>query len=170
MILSLVVAASENNAIGGGNALLWKLPNDMKFFKNLTWGMVVIMGRKTFGSLGNKPLPGRMNIIVSRQADLIEQSPLLQLAGGLDAALQQAREADCKEVFVIGGGEIYQQALPIVNRIYMTRVHAVYDTADTYFEIPAEEFERVEHNFFKADERHAADYSFEVWERKRTEA
>ncbi len=170
MILSIVVAASENNAIGGGNALLWKLPNDMRFFKNLTWGMVVIMGRKTFESLGNKPLPGRMNIIISRQADLFDQSQVLRLAGGLDSALQLAREADCKEVFVIGGGEIYQQAMPTINRIYMTRVHAVFNAADTFFEIPAEDFERVEHSFFKADERHAADYSFEVWERRRTEA
>jgi dihydrofolate reductase len=169
MILSIVVAASENNAIGGDNALLWKLPNDMRFFKNLTWGMVVIMGRKTFESLGNKPLPGRMNIIISRQADLFDQSQVLRLAGGLDSALQLAREADCKEVFVIGGGEIYQQAMPSINRIYMTRVHAVFHDADTFFEIPAEDFERVEHSFFKADERHAADYSFEVWERKTSE-
>ena len=168
-MLSIVVAAAENNAIGGGNALLWKLPNDMRFFKNLTWGMVVIMGRKTFESLGNKPLPGRMNIIISRQADLFEQSQVLRLAGGLESAIQLAQEADCHEAFIIGGGEIYEQSMLHVNRIYLTRVHAVYDTADTFFEIPAEEFERVEHNFFKADDRHAVDYSFEVWERKNSE-
>jgi dihydrofolate reductase len=71
MIISLVVAASENNAIGLDNALLWKLPNDMKFFKNLTWGMPIIMGRKTFASMGSKPLLGRFNIVISRNPDAL---------------------------------------------------------------------------------------------------
>jgi dihydrofolate reductase len=166
MIVSVVVAAANNNAIGGNNSLLWKLPNDMRFFKNLTWGMVVIMGRKTFESLGNNPLPGRMNIIISRNSGLVEQSPMLRLAGSFESALQLAQEADCKEVFVIGGGEIYEQAMPFVNRIYITRVHAEFNTADTFFKMPASEFEMVDHSFFKADDRHAMDYTFEVWERK----
>lgn len=165
MQVSLVVAAGEDNAIGADNRLLWKLPNDMKFFKNLTWGMVVIMGRKTFASLGYKPLPGRMNIVITRDSSLLTPTSTLRSAGSLESALEAASEADCKEVFVIGGGEIYTMSMPHAATIYLTRVHAVFPEADTFFEFPEADFFRKQHTFFAADDKHALDYTFEVWER-----
>src|SRR5579863_7359177 len=132
MIISLIVAASTNNAIGKDNQLLWHLPNDMKFFKNTTWGMPVVMGRKTFDALSGNPLPGRFNFVVTRKKDWDPHNEKVKVAGTLDAALAAAAETDCKEVFVIGGGEIYAAAMPVADRIYMTRVHAVFE-GDTQF-------------------------------------
>lgn len=163
MNIALVVAAAENNAIGLNNKLLWRLPNDMKFFKNTTWGMPVIMGRKTFESLG-KPLAGRTNIVITRQKNW--EATGAQVVGSLQQALAAAGETDAKEAFVIGGGEIYALALPLANRIYLTRVHASFE-GDTFF--PA--FDQQQWNLlskldFEADEKHAYAYSFEVWGKK----
>ena len=94
MIISLIVAASENNAIGKNNQLLWHLPNDLRFFKNTTWGMPVIMGRKTFESV-NKPLPGRINIVITRQADW--KATDVTVARDLQDALKKAAETNCKK-------------------------------------------------------------------------
>ncbi len=164
MLISLVVAAAEDNAIGGGNTLLWKLPNDMKFFKNLTWGMVVIMGRKTFASMGYKPLAGRVNVVVSRDPGVIEKTETLLSAGSLEEALELARKTDCREAFVIGGGEIYKQALPLADKIYLTRVHASYPDADTFFTMDGS-FGQVESTSMPADDKHAVAYDFEIWEK-----
>ncbi len=103
MVISLVVAATENNVIGKDNRLLWRLPNDMKFFKNTTWAMPVIMGRKTFESMG-KPLAGRTNIVITRQKDWTAEGAIA--VQSLEDALQAAADTDAKEAFVIGGGEI----------------------------------------------------------------
>jgi dihydrofolate reductase len=163
MIISLIVAASENNAIGKNNQLLWSLPNDMAFFKNTTWGMPVIMGRKTYESMSGD-LKGRTNIVLTRK----KGEPLngaLQ-AASLDEAIKTAREeTDAKEIFVIGGGEIFKMAMPVANRIYMTRVHAHLE-GDTFFPaIDKSEWTLVSSNRFEADERHAYAYTFETWER-----
>lgn len=166
MMISLVVAASENNAIGLDNALLWKLPNDMKFFKNLTWGMPVIMGRKTFESMASKPLPGRINIVISRNPDALPSLENVWPASSLENAISLAHSTDCVEAFIIGGGDIYRQSITIAGRIYMTRVHASYPDADTFF--PA-----IDESLFKiadvvdmpADEKHAQAYRFETWQR-----
>src|SRR5688572_25265058 len=106
MTISLVVAASENNVIGKDNRLLWHLPNDMKFFKNTTWGMPVIMGRKTFESLG-KPLAGRTNIVMTRDKEWSAEGT--RVAPDMQQAMKTAAETDAKEIFVIGGGEIFKQ-------------------------------------------------------------
>lgn len=167
MIISIVVAAGEDNAIGEGNALLWKLPNDMKFFKNATWGMPVIMGRKTFESMSSKPLTGRLNIVITRQNNWGEDSNNFLVAKSLEHALEMAKTADCKEVFVIGGGEIYRQVLPIANRIYLTRVHASFPNADTFFApIDTHFFELSEQTNMQADEKHAFAYTFQIWDRR----
>ncbi len=129
MTITLLVAAAENNAIGKNNQLLWSLPNDMKFFKNTTWGMAVIMGRKTYESV-DKPLPGRFNIVITRQADWKAEG--VMVAADLNTALQKAKETNCNEIFVIGGGEIYKQSMEMADKIYMTRVHATLD-GDTFF-------------------------------------
>jgi dihydrofolate reductase len=166
MIISLVVAASENNAIGRDNALLWKLPNDMKFFKNLTWGMPVVMGRKTFESMASKPLPGRINIVISRNPGALPSLENVWPASSLEHALDLARSSDCLETFVIGGGEIYNQSITMADRIYMTRVHASYPDADTFFPAIDESLFRIENAMdMPADEKHALAYRFETWQR-----
>jgi dihydrofolate reductase len=162
MIISLIVAASENNAIGKNNQLLWSLPNDMKFFKNTTWGMPVIMGRKTFESL-KKDLPGRFNIVITRQPDLKANN--IVVAKDLNDALEKSVETNCKETFVIGGGEIYKQFIKVADRIYLTRVHTTIE-GDTYFpEIDQSKWKLVSNEDLKKDDKHAYDYSFQVWEK-----
>jgi dihydrofolate reductase len=166
MMISLVVAASENNAIGLDNSLLWKLPNDMKFFKNLTWGMPVIMGRKTFASMASKSLPGRINIVISRNPEVLPIQENVWPANSLEHALELARSSDCREAFVIGGGEIYKQCITIADRIYMTRVNANYPDADTFFPAIDESLFRIADAVdMPADEKHAQAYRFETWQR-----
>ncbi len=162
-MVSLVVAASTNNAIGKDNQLLWHLPNDLKFFKNTTWGMVVVMGRKTFEAV-NKPLPGRINIVITRQANWTAEG--VMTATDLDDALKKARETNCKEIFVIGGGEIYKQSMAISNKIYITRVHATLD-GDTFFPVIDEsKWALASNEDFETDAKHAYGYSFQVWVKK----
>jgi len=163
MIISLVVAASTNNAIGKNNQLLWHLPNDLKFFKNTTWGMVVIMGRKTYESV-NKPLPGRINIVITRQAGW--NAAGVTVATDLQDGLKKAAATNCKEAFVIGGGEIYKWAMSIADKIYITRVHATLD-GDTFFpEIPERQWELVSNEDFEKDDKHQYNYSFQLWRKK----
>lgn len=163
MIISFAVAASENNVIGKNNQLLWSLPNDMKFFKNTTWGFPVIMGRKTFESLG-KPLAGRTNIVITRQADYKAEGIIV--VASLDEAIKAAETTDAREAFVIGGGEIFKQALPVAEKIVLTRVHTVIE-GDAFFpELNPEEWEMEWHQDFEPDEKHAWAYSFQIWRRR----
>jgi dihydrofolate reductase len=162
MIISLVVAASTNNAIGKDNQLLWNLPNDMKYFKNVTWGMPVIMGRKTFDSLG-KALTGRKNIVITRQQGWKADNVIV--VKSLDDAIFVAKETDANEIMVIGGGEIFKIAFEKAKRIYITRVEAVLE-GDTYFPaIDPKVWHLVSQKDHEADEKHAYAYSFQVWER-----
>jgi len=164
LVISLVVAAAENNAIGKNNQLLWHLPRDMKFFKNITWAMPVVMGRKTYESMGGEPLSGRKNIIITRQAEWKRDAVFT--VSSLDAAILLAEKMDYKELFVIGGGEIYRQAFHRADKIYMTRVHAELE-GDTFFPaIDESEWKRVSNADNPADEKHAYAYSFQLWERK----
>jgi dihydrofolate reductase len=166
MIISLILAASSNNAIGKQNALLWHLPNDLKFFKNTTWGMPVIMGRKTYESIAGEPLPGRFNIIITRKQDFNPGNESVWVVNTLDQAIAKAKETNCKEVFIAGGGEIYAAALPLADRIYLTRVHANFPDAEIFFTgFNENEWTLQSKLDFKADEKHAYDYSFQVWER-----
>ncbi|MGZ5246814.1 MAG: dihydrofolate reductase [Flavitalea sp.] len=161
--LSLVVAASENNVIGKDNHLLWHLPNDLKFFKNTTWGMPVIMGRKTFESVG-KPLPGRTNIVISRQEGWSAEK--ITVVRSLEEAIEQSSSMDAREAYIIGGGEIYKQSMDLADRIYITRVHTELE-GDTFFPaIDTNKFELVSSLPFEADEAHQYAYTFEVWQRK----
>lgn len=162
-MISLIVAAAENNTIGKNNQLLWHLPNDLKFFKNTTWGMPVIMGRKTFESV-NKPLPGRFNIVITRQHGWNAAGVIV--ATDLDDAIKKASESNCKEIFIIGGGEIYKQGFEIADKIYLTRVHANID-GDTFFPVINENKWRLTSSQdFTTDEKHAFAYSFQTWERR----
>lgn len=162
-MISLVVAASLNHAIGKDNQLLWHLPNDLQFFRNTTWGGAVVMGRKTFDSI-RKPLPGRTNIVITRQPDW--QFPGVKRASGLDEAVRLSEEAGCREVFIIGGGDIYRQALPMADRIHLTRVEAVLD-GDVFFPEPdPQQWELQESIRFEADEKNPLSHRFERWERR----
>lgn len=163
MIITLVVAASRNNVIGKDNQLLWRLPNDTRYFKNVTWGMPVIMGRKTFESLG-KPLGGRTNIVLTRNSGWKAQG--VTTVKNLDDALFLAKEMDVKEVMVIGGGEVYKMAMPKAGRIHITRVEADLE-GDAYFpEIDPLLWKLVSREDHPADEKHQYAYSFQVWERR----
>ena len=162
-MISLIVAAAENNAIGKNNQLLWHLPNDLKFFKNTTWGMPVIMGRKTFESV-NKPLPGRFNIVITRQAEWKADGVIV--ASDLQDALKKAAETNCKEFFIIGGGEIYKQAFQLADKIYLTRVHTEIE-GDTFFSVVKEtEWQLKENHDFEINDKHKFSYSFQTWLRK----
>lgn len=161
MTISLVVAAANNNVIGKDNQLLWRLPNDMRFFKNVTWGMPVVMGRKTFESL-KEPLKGRKNIVLSRQRLVGEN---VVVVNSLDDAIFLVKQMDVKEMMVIGGGEIYKLAFEKAKRIYLTRVDASPE-GDAYFPaIDPKVWKLVSQQDHEADAQHAYNYSFQVWER-----
>jgi dihydrofolate reductase len=162
MIISLVVAAANNNAIGKDGQLPWCLPNDMKYFKNITWGMPVIMGRKTFESLG-KALTGRKNIVITRQHAW--KADGVVVVKNFEDALFVAKETDAKEAMIIGGGEIFKMAFEKAKRIYITRVKAEPD-GDTFFPvIDPKVWRLVNKKDHDADEKNEYAYSFQVWER-----
>jgi dihydrofolate reductase len=161
-MLSHIVAVSENNVIGSNNELPWKLPDDFKYFKNKTWAMPVIMGRNTYESM-KKDLPGRINIVVTRKTDWHPDNVFV--APDIEKAISQAKESDAKEIFIIGGGEIFKQTIGIVDRIYLTRVHTTID-GDTYYpQIDASQWKLVKSDPHRADERNNYPYTFEVWEK-----
>jgi len=163
IILSFIVAADENNVIGKDNQLPWHLPSDMKYFKNQTWGMTVIMGRKSLESLG-KPLQGRKNIVITRQPGWKAEGAVV--VKSMEDAMFVASNTDALEIMVIGGGEIYKEFFTKANRIYITRVDAEFEEADTFFPvISAKEWHLVSQKNHEADEKNAYNYSFQVWER-----
>jgi len=161
-MIALIVAASENNAIGKNNQLLWHLPNDLKFFKNTTWGSVVIMGRKTFESV-NKPLPGRINIVITQQTNW--QAEGVITVHSVEEAIEKGYQTNCKDLFIIGGGEIYRQSLNLADKIIMTKVHTSIE-GDTFFpEIDIKEWTKTKSTHFEADDKNAFSHTFEAWER-----
>jgi dihydrofolate reductase len=165
MKLSIIVAASENNAIGKNNQMLWNLPEDMRFFKNTTWGLPIIMGRKTFEALGSKALPGRFNIIVSRSQVFASGNPEIQYADSLNKAIELAKKMDAKEAFIGGGGQIYKESILICDTIYMTRVFSFLE-GDAFFpEIPSDFFQMTYSKKVVADEKHAFDMDFQTWKK-----
>ena len=161
--IAMVVAASTNNAIGKNNNLLWHLPNDLKFFKNITWGFPVIMGRKTFEIL-MKPLPGRISIVVTRQPNWKAEGAIT--ATDLKDAVKKGEATNAKQLYIIGGGEIYKQSMEIADTIYITRVHAVLE-GDAFFPVIDEsKWELASNEDFPADDKHAFAYSFQVWKKR----
>lgn len=160
-MVAILVAASENNIIGKGNSIPWRLPADMRYFRRLTTGNVVIMGRKTFDSIG-KTLPDRANVIVTRQNDF--RVPGAFVAHSLRDALEKGR-ASGKDVFVIGGEEIYRQALPYVDRVYLTRIHAHIDGDACFPQLDRKEWLLVSTESKTPDEKHKFAFDFEVYQR-----
>ena len=164
-MLSLIVAISENHVIGREGQLPWHLSADLKRFKQLTMGHHIVMGRKTYDSIGRQ-LPGRTSVVLTRQTDWAVEGVLT--ASDLETALELA--GDDEEVFVIGGSQIYQLALPLVDRLYVTRVQASV-SGDTYFpEITGEQWQLEQNDSFSADEKNDHDYSFLIYSRIATES
>lgn len=165
-MITLIVAATKNNAIGKDNKMMWHLPNDLKHFKNTTWGFPIIMGRKTFESLG-KALPGRENIVVTRNEDWEAEG--VTVAYSLEEAIEKAGVSNTKEIFIAGGGKIYKQAMEIADKILITRVTADLE-ADTFFpKISKKDWKLVNEEPHHADDKHNFDYSFRTWMRRESE-
>lgn len=157
MLISIIVAVSENGVIGKDNQLIWRLPEDLKRFKALTLGHPIIMGRKTFESIG-KPLPGRTSIVITRNTDFKVDGALV--VHSLDEALKEAKKIEEQELFVIGGGELYKQALPMADKLYITEVNTITD-GDTFFNISSpEQWEETERTAHQADDRHKFSFNF----------
>ncbi len=163
MIVSIIVATSLNHAIGKDNQLLWHLPADLKFFKTTTMGCPVVMGRKTFQSIG-RTLPGRQNVVITRDKNFNADNQFdLTVVGSIDEALVKLHAE--KEVFILGGGEIYKQSIDSVDTIYITLVHTVID-GDVYFpEIDKSKFDLVWEEKHVADEKNKFDFTFQKFER-----
>ena len=160
MTISIIVAVSENNVIGKNNDLLWRLPDDMKFFKNTTIGHPVIMGRKTFESFG-KPLKERKNIIITRQKDYHPDGVVV--VHDLENAIEEAQKEGIEEIFIIGGGEIYKQAISLTDRIYLTLVHHTFEDGDTFFpELAPEEWSEEKREEHLPDNRHQYAFTY-LW-------
>lgn len=158
MILSIIVAQASNRAIGKDNDLLWHLPSDLKRFKALTTGHTILMGRKTFESLPKGALPNRRNVVISRSVTRIDGA---EVYPSLEQALSALSAQE--EVFVIGGGEIYAQTLPLAQRLYLTEVHASYPEAHTFFPaIALEEWQEQERIEQEQDEKHAHSYTYRL--------
>jgi dihydrofolate reductase len=164
--LALIVAAAENGVIGRNNALPWRLPEDMRYFKRVTMGKPIVMGRKTFESIG-KPLPGRTNIVVTRNPAF--QAEGIKVASSLAAALELAQHIalldGADEVVVIGGAEIYQAALPHADRLYLTEVHASVEGDAALPAIDWTQWREVSREQHGAQAPNQYDYSFVCFER-----
>lgn len=167
MKVSIIVAVGENNAIGKDNQLLWHLPRDMKFFKEKTMGHIVVSGRKNYESIPEKfrPLPGRTNIIITHNTNYTLPGALVMHS--IDEALEYARSIREEEVFIIGGGEIYNLVRDrnLADRIYLTRVKSEF-TADTFFRpLDEEGWKLKQDEQFLKDEKNMFDLSFQIWEK-----
>ena len=165
MIVSLVVAVADTGVIGRDNALPWHLPDDLKHFKRVTLGKPVVMGRKTFESIG-KPLPGRTNIVVTRDTNYRREG--VTVVHSADAALAAAGEAE--EVMVIGGADLFRLFLPRARRVHLTRVHG--NVAGDVHWPPLDEdlWHRSDAQAHPADERHSYAMTFELWEKRQSAA
>ena len=156
---------ADNRVIGRDGGLPWRLPADMRHFKDLTTGHPVIMGRRTYDSVG-EPLPGRRNIVITRDPELRYEG--VEMARDLEQALALAAGDD--EIFVAGGAEIYRLALPVADRIYLTVVHAEVDGDTVFPQFNADDWLLTSDVRHEADDRHSHPSSFRVYERRRTDA
>lgn len=155
MKISIIVAMDANGVIGSDNELPWHLPADLQHFKKTTMGKPILMGRKTYESIG-RPLPGRTNIVITR--DSRYQAAGCVVVNSIDAAMEAAGEQD--EIMVIGGAEFYRQVLPHTNTIYLTRIHATFDGDTAFPELKDADWREVERSDQAADEKNPHDYSF----------
>lgn len=161
-MITIVVAMGIKNEIGADNQLLWHLPEDLKHFKEITSGHPIIMGRKTYESIG-KPLPNRTNIVVSRKKNWFEEGVLI--VGSLKEALKFAKKID-ENIFVIGGGNIYEQTIDLADKLEVTLVKTE-QKADIFFpKIDLKVWEKTSENCVSKDEKHAYDFCFQTFVKK----
>jgi dihydrofolate reductase len=162
-VLKILVAFDENRVIGKNNALIWHLPADLKRFKALTTGHVIIMGRKTFESIG-RPLPNRTTIVISRQQDL--QIDGVILTHSVEEAILKAKSISRDDIFIVGGAEIYQLSLPLADQILVTQLHDIFE-GDAFFpEISPAIWEVAEQERGITDEQNAYQFSYITYARK----
>lgn len=155
MIISIITAMDENRLIGKENGLPWHLPADLQFFKKMTLGKPIVMGRKTFESIG-RPLPGRKNIVLTRNPDYIENG--CEVVTSLDEAVSVA--GDVEELVIIGGANLYQQTLPVADRLYVTQIHGKFEGDAWFPEVDNSQWTEVWREDHQADEKNSVDYSF----------
>jgi len=168
MILSIIVAVAENGVIGKDNKLIWSLPADMKFFKEKTTGHFIITGRKNYESIPEKyrPLPNRTNIIITRQKNYHAGQGTVVVSSIEEALTYAQAHNDKEEVFIIGGAEIFNQVLPVCNKVYLTRIHHHFE-GDVFFnDLPEDEWKLIHSEERAADEKNKYPYTFQTWERK----
>lgn len=166
MNISIIVAVAQNNVIGKDNRLIWHLPADMKFFKEKTTGHCVVMGRKSYEALPEnfRPLPNRTNIIITRQNKYSEQGAVV--LNSLEAAINFAREKGESECFIIGGGEIFREAIPLTNKIYLTKIFKKFE-GDTFFpDLDETKWMQTEYHEHHPDEKNKFHYAFFTFIRK----
>jgi dihydrofolate reductase len=161
--MNIIVAISENNAIGKSGDLLCYLPDDLKHFKALTTGATVVMGKKTFFSLPRRPLPNRRNIVLTRDESFTHE--------GVDVAHSieylQSMLMEDEKVFIIGGGEVYRQFIPLVSALHITHVHHVWEDADTFFPaIDPDIWQCIDEEHHPADDKHAYAFTFSTYVRR----
>ena len=168
MLISLIVAHSSNRVIGIDGQLPWHIPEDLKYFKAITTGKPIIMGRKTFDSIG-KPLPGRLNIIITKNTDLIIEECVV--VNNLEAAITEAKnylkmqDSEQEEIFIIGGAQIFKQSMQFVNKIYITEVHAEYE-GDVFFgELSSNDWIEVSRDLHDS-ENDKIPFSFVIYKKK----
>ena len=170
MILSHIVAVSENEVIGKDNSLLWKFPEDMQYFKKRTMGKIMIMGRKTFDSFG-KPLPKRFHIVISRSA-IDSQNEMVKYVGSVKEAYALAEKMSLngqwpEEIMVVGGAQIYKETLPFANKMEITMIEGIPENADAFFpEIDWGNWELIQEKSHKIDENHCVNFSYKTYKRK----
>lgn len=161
MKLSLLVAVSLNHVIGIHNQLPWHLPADLKYFKKLTTGHTILMGRKTYDSIG-KPLPNRESVVITRSQDFYADGIIVK--NSIEDAIEYCKDKD--EVFVIGGEIIFNQMMSFADTLYFTRVHTIIENGDAFFQEPdSDEWKLVKSDFHEKDDKNEFDYTFEVYKR-----
>jgi len=162
--ISIIAAIANDNALGANNRLIWHLPNDLKRFKCLTSGHTVIMGRKTFESLPNGALPNRTNVVITRNAEMLPAG--CETTNNLVDAIRNHQHEN--EIFIIGGAQIYAQALAYAEKLYITCVHHTFDQADVFFpDIDASRWDMTACIDYPKDEKHLYSYTFKDYLRKK---
>ena len=162
MILTTIAAVAQNGVIGNNNDLIWRLPDDLKHFKNLTKGHTMIMGRKTWESIGARPLPHRRHIIITRNFDYEAEGA--EVVSTIDEALELAQTDD--KVFIAGGGEIYKLAMPYIQRMELTIIHHDFQGDTLFPDFDENDWKEISSKRHDVDERHAYPFSFVTLVRK----
>lgn len=167
MIKSIIAAVSDNGVIGNGNRMIWHLPADFRYFRNTTRGHYVIMGRKTFESLGGKPLKERTNLIVTRNPDYKPEGCIV--FHSLAAALQRCEDDEQEEIFILGGADIYRQSMALADKLYITEVHGRFKGDASFPPVDRLIWRETRREDHEADEKNPYAYSFVVLERRMSE-